>query len=195
MPPHRFVAGAGLVLLVAGFTAAVVAGLRAGGDNTTATAPTAERPAAPTKQPSEPKQVPVPLRGLRGYDPEGDGREGDETAPLATDGEQATSWQTERYTSFFKDGVGLLLDADAPVTITSVVVWTETPGITASVRVGPSPDGPFTSVTPTKPLTARTTFAPKERKARYLVVWIGDIPDGGTGHVNEVRAFRAAAPG
>jgi len=189
-------AGAGLVLLVAGVVAAVMAGLRAGDGATTATAPPAEATTVTTpKQAVEPKQVPVPLNGLRGYDPGGDGREGDDTASLATDGKQVTAWTTERYTSFFKDGVGLLLDAGKPVTLKQVVVTTDTPGIAGSLRVGPGPDGPFVSVTPTKPLSARTPFTLKPRKARYLVVWISDIPDGGSGHVNEVRAFRAAAPG
>ncbi len=190
----RGLAALGLALLFAAIAVAIVAGTRADGDDTAAAETSA--PTTPTETtPAEPAPTPTPvavrLRGLRGFDPEGDGRERDETAPLATDAEPATFWQTESYRSFFKNGVGLLLDAGEPVTLTRVVVTTDTPGVVASLRVGATPNGPFAAVSGAKPLTRTTTFTPQARAGRYVVVWIEDIPDGGSAHVNEVRAWRA----
>ncbi len=51
------------------------------------------------------------LAAAGAFDPEGDGRERDEEAGLAVDGRRDTAWRTEQYSSFFKDGVGLVLDA------------------------------------------------------------------------------------
>lgn len=193
---NRVLAAAGLALLVVGVATAVITGLGAGGDDATEAAPTPAPPTTTTPpKPPAPKQVAVKLRGVSGYDPEGDGREGDDTAQLAADGKPATFWTTERYTTFFKAGVGLLLDAGSPFQPTKIVVITDTPGITASIRIGQSATGPFTAVTPAKRLTAQTTFAPQARKGRYVVVWVESLPDGGTGHVNEVRAFRSGASG
>jgi hypothetical protein len=191
----RALAVVGLALLFGGAAVAVLAGRGDGGETAAAPARTTPPPTsaapAPAAPPAPPRLVAVPLRGLRGFDPEGDGRERDETAPLATDGDPATYWQSERYTSFFKDGVGLLLDAGRSVRVTRVVVVSGTPGVAASIRVGASADGPFTPVSPTKRLGASTAFQLRPRPARYVVVWVEDIPDGGAAHVNEVRAQRA----
>jgi hypothetical protein len=192
----RGLAALGLALLFAAIAVAIVAGIRTDGDDTAAadtgapTTPAETTPAEPAPSPA-PTRVAVRLRGLRGFDPEGDGRERDETAPLATDGEPATFWQTENYRSFFKNGVGLLLDAGEPVTLTRVVVTTDTPGVVASLRVGATPGGPFAPVSRAKPLARTTTFTPQARAGRYVVVWVEEIPDGGSAHVNEVRAWRA----
>ncbi|MDH4177828.1 MAG: hypothetical protein OEW31_12530 [Thermoleophilia bacterium] len=193
MQQQRVLAVAGLAALFVGILVAVLAGVSAGGGDEQAASPSATQPAAETTKapPVAAKPAPVRLRGLRGYDPEGDGRERDETAALATDGNAATAWTTERYSSFFKDGVGLLLDAGKPVTLTRVVVRTATPGVVAAIRVGANPGGPFTPVTVAKRLTATTTFTPRARRGRYVVVWVDDIPGGGTAEINEVRAWRA----
>ena len=62
------------------------------------------------------------LSAAGALDPEGDGRERDEEAGLAVDGRQDTAWRTERYASFFKEGVGLVLDAGRRVRLERVVV-------------------------------------------------------------------------
>jgi hypothetical protein len=191
----RGLAAVGLALLFAAIAVAIVTGTRADGHDTAAadtSAPTPPAEATVRKAPtSTPPPVSVRLRGVRGFDPEGDGRERDETAPLATDGEPATFWQTESYRSFFKNGVGLLLDAGEPVTLTRVVVTSDTPGVVVSLRVGATPNGPFTAVSRAKPLTRTTSFTPQARAGRYVVAWVEEIPDGGSAHVNEVRAWRA----
>jgi hypothetical protein len=187
---ERLLAGAGLAALFVGIAIAVIVGARSGGDDARATRETprtTQRPAAPAPPPpAAPKPIRVRLQGVSGFDPEGDGRENDDAAAAATDGDPATFWPSETYSSFFKDGVGLLLDAGKRVRLTRLVVRTDTPEIAASVRVGIAPEGPFTPVSPTKRLGASTTFALRSRPARYVVVWVEDIPDGSAAHLNEV---------
>lgn len=196
MQQQRLLVVIGVAALFVGGVIAVVAGVR-GGDAEVASVPPPATPEPPPETaappPATPKRVAVPLRGLRGYDPEGDGRERDETAPLATDGNPSTAWQSENYRSFFKDGVGLLLDAGQAVALTRIVVQTGTPGITAAIRVGAGPDGPFATVTASKRLARTTTFTPRPRRGRYVVLWIEDIPGGGTADIGEVRAWRAGS--
>ena len=83
------------------------------------------------------------MTGVGAYDPDGDRSENGGDAPLATDGNPATAWKSERYRSTFrKTGVGLVVDAGRPVKASRVVVTTETPGYDAEIRVGDSPTGP-----------------------------------------------------
>ena len=87
----------------------------------------------------------VTLSGVKGFDPQGDGTEHDADAPNATDGNQSTFWTTEQYRSqdfsgLGKDGVGLVLDAPTAVALKKLTVTTDTPGFTAVVKAGSSPE-------------------------------------------------------
>ena len=158
---------------------------------------TPEPPAAAT-QPSTPKPSPKPtpraapfvrLSAAGALDPEGDGRERDEEAALAVDGRQDTVWRTERYSSFFKEGVGLVLDAGRRVRVERVVVDAPAAGGRAAIRLADERDGPFVTVSPPRALRGgRTTFPVARRPGRYVVVWIVEVPDGGAVEVAEVRA-------
>ena len=186
---RRLVAGAALALLLGGFVLA----LRLGREEST---PAAE-PTRPAASGAKPKPKPkakrkTPLRAVRltavgALDPEGDGRERDDLAPLAVDGNPATAWRTERYSSFFKDGVGLVLDAGRSVRIARVVVSTQTPGVTAELRLGARAEGPFRRIAPGRSLAGATTFAVPRRTGRYLVIWITELPDGAAAELAEVR--------
>ena len=121
------------------------------------------------------------------FDPEGDGRERDEEAGLAVDGRADTAWRTEHYSSFFKDGVGLVLDAGRTVRVEQVVVDTPTPGYRAEIRLGASRDGPFVVASPARTVTARTRFPVARRTGRYVVVWVVELPPDSAGEVAEVR--------
>ena len=129
----------------------------------------------------------VKLTAAGAFDPEGDGHERDEEASLAVDGNRSTFWRTERYSRFFKTGVGLVLDAGRAVRVRQVVVDSATPGVRAEIRIGSSPTGPFTRVSPAKTLTARTTFPVAGRTGRYVVVWVTGLPPESAGEVAEVR--------
>jgi serine/threonine kinase PknH len=149
---------------------------------------TTTRPTTTTKARVSPR---IRLSAVGAYDPEGDGHENDDLAPLAVDGDATTFWKTERYHSFGKTGVGLVLDARRARPIARVIVSTDTAGSSAEIQVGPNPNGPFHLVTRAQPLTGTTTFKLARRPiGRYVVVWITALPDSaGEAHVTEVRAF------
>jgi len=161
---------------------------------TTSTRPartTPTRPTTTTKNPGTPR---IKLAAVGAYDPDGDGRENDDLAPLAVDGDNTTFWKTEHYHSFRKTGVGLVLDARRARPIRRVLVSTDTAGASAEIQVGRNPNGPFHLVAAAKPLTGTTVFRlAKKPIGRYVVVWITALPpSAGEAHVTEVRAFGPA---
>ena len=149
------------------------------------TAVTTTRPKPTTRPVARARFVKLTAAGA--FDPEGDGHERDEEAPLAVDGDRSTFWRTERYSRFFKTGVGLVLDAGRRVRVRQVVVDSATPGVRAEIRIGSSRTGPFTRVSPAKTLAARTTFPVAGRTGRYVVVWVTALPPESAGEVAEVR--------
>ena len=150
------------------------------------TAVTTTRPKPTTRPVARARFVKLTAAGA--FDPEGDGHERDDEASLAVDGDRSTFWRTERYSRFFKTGVGLVLDAGRRVRVRQVVVDSATPGVRAEIRIGSSRTGPFTRVSPEKTLTARTTFPVAGRTGRYVVVWVTALPPESAGEVAEVRA-------
>ena len=188
IPRARILAIGALGVLFLGLWVAVSRGLD--GDSA---APETARPtttdAAPpvTPRPAAPRPAPfVRLTAAGAFDPEGDGNERDEEAGLAVDGRRDTAWRTERYSTFFKDGVGLVLDAGRRVRVERVIVDVPKPGARAEVLLGSDPEGPFTRAAAARALTGRTSFAVPRRSGRYVVVWIVDIPDGAA-EIAEVR--------
>ena len=179
----RALAATGLVLFLGGLALATVfphddADESAVGS--TATATTSDKPAvAPAKV--------VRLTAVGALDPEGDNRENDELATLAVDGDVATAWETERYTSFFKTGVGLVLDAGRKVRITRVEIVSPTPGFVAEIRAGAKRDGPFTRVAAGRVAQETTRFPVAARPGRYVVVWITKVPNGSAAALAEVK--------
>ena len=149
------------------------------------TAVTTTRPKPTTRPVARARFVKLTAAGA--FDPEGDGHERDEEASLAVDGDRSTFWRTERYSRFFKTGVGLVLDAGRRIRVRQVVVDSATPGVRAEIRIGNSRTGPFTRVSPAKTLTARTTFPVAGRAGRYVVVWVTALPPESAGEVAEVR--------
>jgi len=134
----------------------------------------------------------VPLQGLMGYDPQGDGVEHNELAGAATDGDPATAWTTETYDSQdfggLKDGVGLMLDAGSPVKLARVTVTTPTPGFRAEIQSGDSTTGGFTADSSSQTVSGRTTFTLNGNTAQYYVVWITELPPGNRAEISDVTA-------
>jgi eukaryotic-like serine/threonine-protein kinase len=128
----------------------------------------------------------VTLQGVASYDPPpGDDEEHSERVADATDGDPATYWTTESYRAFSKPGVGLVLEASG--TPAALTLTTDTPGFTAEIRSGNSPEGPFDTVVGEAQATSATTaWELDETDARYFVVWITDLDE--RAHVNEVKA-------
>ena len=193
---RRLLAGGALVALLIALGWAVVNGLGSK-DSAPSSPPASATIGAKPKPRSKPARTRAPtarfveLTAAGAFDPEGDGHERDEEAPLAVDGNPSTFWRTERYSRFFKSGVGLVLDAGRRVRVQQVVVDSPTPGIHAEIRLGSSRDGPFARVSPSKTLTARTTFPVARAPGRYVVVWITALPPESAGEISEVRV-RAA---
>jgi len=130
----------------------------------------------------------VRLDGVGSFDPPpGDGREHPERVGDATDGDPATYWPTESYRTFAKPGVGLVLEAEGDGAVSRLTVTTDTPGFTAVVRSGSSPETTRV-VSPPNQVAGTTTFAVSSEPARYYVVWITNLGPNSSVHVNEVRA-------
>jgi hypothetical protein len=188
---NRLLAAAGLLALVIGLWLAIASGV--GDDEASTVGPTATqgtRPAVPTPSPPPPRPRAAPLvqvSAAGAYDPEGDGRERDDEAGLAVDGRPGTAWRTERYSRFFKSGVGLVLDLGRTRRVERVVVGSPTRGARAEIRLGSSREGPFATVAAARPLTDATTFTVARRPGRYLVVWVVEVPDGSATEISEVR--------
>ena len=186
----RILAAGALAVLLLALGWAVANGLDE--DDAASQAPATRETAVTTTRP-KPTTRPVArvrfvkLTAAGAFDPEGDGHERDEEASLAVDGDRSTFWRTERYSRFFKTGVGLVLDAGRHVRVRQVVVDSATPGVRAEIRIGSSRTGPFTRVSPAKTLTARTTFPVAGRSGRYVVVWVTALPPDSAGEVAEVR--------
>ncbi|HEY1317844.1 MAG TPA: hypothetical protein VGF10_11540 [Gaiella sp.] len=185
----RLLAAVALAAFLVSLGVAVMLGL---GDDESA----AVRPPVPTTgtktpardKPVRPKPAPfVKLTAVGAFDPEGDGQERNEEAPLAVDGSATTFWRTEHYSSFFKSGVGLVLDMGRRARVERVLVDSPTPGSSAEIQLGDSPQGPFRAVTPSRPLTAHTSFAVPRRTGRYVVVWVVGMPQDSAAEVAEVR--------
>jgi eukaryotic-like serine/threonine-protein kinase len=137
---------------------------------------------------------PVPMSATTAYDPRGgggDGTEHDDEASLATDGNAATFWRTDRYanTSFgnLKTGVGLVLQKSGDKKVKTLTVTTDTPGFTAVVKAGPSPSGART-VSDSEVVGGKTTFGLQDAAGPVFVLWITGLPAGRVAHVNEVSA-------
>jgi eukaryotic-like serine/threonine-protein kinase len=138
----------------------------------------------PTGTPSESVRV----AGVAAEDPAGDGEHDDEVAN-ATDGDPTTYWTTETYQSFNKPGVGLVVDAGRPVSLSRLVVVSATPGFPATIRASGSPTGGFVAVSDEQEVGSRTTFRLDTggEDYRYYEVWL-QLPEGGVARINEVTA-------
>jgi hypothetical protein len=199
---NRLVAAGALATFLVAMLVIVIASATSGGGSSstqrTTAATTATQPATTAPPPPPPKQVAVKLTGAGAYDPEGDGHENDDLAPLAVDGDPATFWKTEHYTKrFFKKGVGLVLDVGRSLGLSQVVVKTDGRGSSAQIQLGNNPAGPFHAVSADRPLTGTTTYKLNKGAAgRYIVIWITALPQAlGEAHVTEVRASAALARG
>jgi hypothetical protein len=200
-PAARLAAATALIVLFAAIGIAVATGLSSGaeeGQTATPSRPAADGAATgkggrPASRHSRTTTTRVPVRGVAAYDPEGDGHENDELATQATDRNGATGWRTERYRSFFKHGVGLVLDAGRVVRATAIVVVTDKPGFEAQIQAGAGPQGPFRPVSANRRLSVTSTrFALSRASARYFVVWVTAIPPDAAADVNEVRLLASS---
>jgi hypothetical protein len=184
----RLLVAAALALFLGCLGLAVALGLD---DTETAAVPAAATtPPAQTTATKTRAAKPAPfveLTAVGAYDPEGDERENDEEAPLAVDGRRDTAWHTERYTAFFKSGVGLVLDIGRRSRVEQVLVETKAPGARAAILLGDTPQGPFRPAAAPKSLRGKTAFPVAKRPGRYVLVWVVEIPAESAAEIAEVR--------
>jgi serine/threonine-protein kinase len=136
---------------------------------------------------------PVRLQALGAYDPPpgGDGSEHGEDAHFATDRDTGTSWSTETYGNFQKEGVGLVLQAPEPVALSRLTVQSIGSAFEAQIKAGKSPTGGFTDVSGGfQPVGSSKTFSldTQGREYRYYVVWLKLPFEGGRAEISEVAA-------
>ena len=133
------------------------------------------------------------ILGIASFDPEGDGDERNDLAPLAVDGDPETAWRSHTYLSqgwgSLKSGVGLVLDLGEGATVTEVSVELDEDGVGASLWLADEPtrqgatelgsgsdlEGTWT-VTPESPATGR-----------YLILWFDSAATTDAGEVVGVR--------
>ena len=128
----------------------------------------------------------VELVALSDFDPDGDDSEHPEAVAAATDGDTATYWTTETYSSFDKAGVGIVLDAGSAVELSELTVTSDTPGFTAVIEASNRSDGGFKTVSDSQTVEAETTFGLEGGSYRYYLIWITSL--SGRAHINEVKA-------
>ncbi len=134
-------------------------------------------------EPGPPTTETVRLTAVRAVDPSGDG-EHDSEVPNATDDDPGTSWRTESYRhpngGLGKPGVGLELEASSETA--RLVVATETPGFTASIRAGGR------VVAPPRVVGDGAVFRLPRGSSGPFTLWITNRGPHAAVRVNEVTA-------
>jgi hypothetical protein len=143
---------------------------------------TSQKAVAPSPAPAVPVKTLTPV-SAKAFGPGGGQGDNPQLAHLAVDGNRATGWHTDRYTSArfgnLYPGTGLLLDMGRTVTISSVQInlgRVSGAGFQLRVGTGPSPTG--------LPPVARTGNAggvvrlrlTTPAHGRYVLVWFTRLP-------------------
>ncbi len=146
----------------------------------------------------DPVLRPLTIAGVTDFDPVTSGGSGDENpdlAPLATDGDPSTSWQTLRYfdspdLNGLKPGVGLVVDLGSVHQVDAVKVSLGDDGTNVELRAAPqsasrAPSGSadeyqlLDSATQAGATADFTLDQPAS--TRYLLVWLTSLPSDGAG--------------
>lgn len=138
--------------------------------------------------PSSAASAAQPITGVSAtdLDPQGDGSENPDLAPLAVDGDPGTNWHTLTYQQQFgpaglKTGVGLVLDLGGQHDVSGLRLTLLGSPTKISVYTSDSPvdtvDGltPVDRFTATQPKITRTFDSPSQ--GRYVVLWITGLPE------------------
>jgi hypothetical protein len=155
--------------------------------------------------------APVAITAVRAFDPPcdaslcepgqrgGDGRENDDDAPLAADGDPQTSWRSEGYDhrdiTLLKPGVGLVLQLEAAKDLTSLEVESPRSGWKALVYVADTDPGTLAGwgepVATTDALAAETSEIDLGgARGAAVLLWIvdrGDFDGRAPAEISEVR--------
>jgi hypothetical protein len=130
---------------------------------------------------------PIAILSATGFDPQGDQIENNALAPRAFDGNPATAWSTEQYTTAqfgsLKSGVGLLLDLGHPSSVHQVTVDLGIGPVDVTVYAATSPSLSGATVIGTASAASgriQLNAAAAMPQAQYVIVWFTKLaPDGG----------------
>jgi putative peptidoglycan lipid II flippase len=154
--------------------------------------------------------TPIPIAAVHDFDPvqdRGNGTENPQLAPLAADGNPATSWETLQYYNnprlgLLKPGVGLVVDLGKVHAVGEVKVGLGGDGTAVELRAAPAavtaPPAGSADAYRLLDTDARAGGSADFRldspvRTRYLLVWLTSLPsDGGAsyrGKISEIRVF------
>jgi eukaryotic-like serine/threonine-protein kinase len=137
----------------------------------------------------------VPVRAIEVFDPDGTGGERDHELLHLLDGNDQTTWRTQRYNSpafgNLKPGVGFWVDLGEVHAIELVAVRVVTPGVTYELRVADAPaptaDGWTTVGRVDGAEGLSETRFDEPVTTRYLLVWVtGELPPRAGGYAAEL---------
>ncbi|WP_298889909.1 murein biosynthesis integral membrane protein MurJ [uncultured Serinicoccus sp.] len=160
-------------------------------------AATSDAPPQDTEQaePAPAPQGPVSIEGITSFDPEGDGDERNDLAPLAVDGDEGTEWTSHTYLSegwgSLKSGTGLVLDLgdETEVSEVEVVLGEGDVGATLYVADTPTLEG-ATELGSEDSAEGTWTVSPDDpATGRYVILWFTRAfagPDGEIVRVAEI---------
>jgi hypothetical protein len=143
---------------------------------------------------------PLVVRGVKDFDPEGDGSEKPDQVGLAVDGDLSTAWHTQLYLEADlapKHGVGLVLDLGSVQTVGAVRIdlvgsGTDLQVRTALTRGAQSRDYALLGAA-NRAGQLVTVWVKAPVRARYVLVWLTRLPatsGGFRGGVAEVTVLR-----
>ncbi len=152
---------------------------------------------SPSAEPSSAAAEPVTIAGVSDFDPEGDGTENPDTAPLAVDGDPSSAWRTVTYYDPLeaqKGGVGLLVDLGRPDEgLRGLVLVRRQPHLVRGARRRRRLRGADHRRRASPAWAARRTPAPKADvtldqpvTTQYLVVWLTSLPSASGGYVGQI---------
>jgi serine/threonine protein kinase len=147
-------------------------------------------------------QEALPIQRTLSFDPPpGSGAEHDAELPLLMDGDPATAWTTETYTTSrfgdLKQGVGVVFVLEGAPRLDDLVVSTTSRGWSARVYVADSPKSRLEdwgeSVASKNGINGETKWSLDERQAGAVLLWITDLGPANQVSLNEVRVTGHAA--
>ncbi|WP_404386230.1 hypothetical protein LL946_07170 [Knoellia locipacati] len=163
---------------------------RAASATRTATGTRTPTPGVTGPAPS-PVGEPLQILAADGFDPEGDGRENGTRAPRVFDGDPATTWQSEGYSSSalggLKDGVGVVVDLGPNVKAREITL---TLANTADVEVYIGGDKALTGATKIGEKAAANGAVTLPVKAgtigQYVIVWFTKLTQDDNGRYRAI---------
>ncbi|HEX9236901.1 MAG TPA: protein kinase [Actinomycetota bacterium] len=152
------------------------------------------------------KAIAIAIQRLQDFDPLGDGSENPSMLPLMTDGNDATAWSTDHYTSAafggLKSGLGVFLGLGGTHEVNEVRIVSPIPGWRFELLPGSSPDQSASPLQATDgsttfqvPGSGRATIHLRPARIPGLMIWITQLAPGAQGFRAEIAEVSVSGPG